>query len=94
MILREYANLGVDTEKDRTEVLRDIVNIRKDDIIQAKNLPQTYILGRKVGRIPASSADVIAGDKVGDFNVTLTHAYYLIDNAGTGTWVRSTVGTF
>jgi len=94
MNLKEYPSYTVQTLEDVIDVLRQVVFIRKDDIIQARNLPQVFVQGRKVGRVPSSSADIIAGDKIGDFNVTTTYAYYLVDNAGTGEWVRVAVGTF
>jgi hypothetical protein len=51
-------------------------------------------MGRKVGRVPSSSADVITGDKVGDFNYDISYIYVLVDNAGTGTWRRATLGSW
>jgi hypothetical protein len=37
---------------------------------------------------------VLSTDNVGDFNVTSTYAYFLINNSGTNEWVRIAVGTF
>lgn len=92
--LREYPNLNLDDEKDKALFIREVANIRKDDITQFQNIQNTFIAGRKVGRVPSSSIDVIDGDKVGDFNVTSTYAYFLIDNAGTGEWRRVAVSSW
>ncbi len=80
--------------KDVQEQLQKICNIRKSDITQFNNLQQIFVGGRKVGRIPSSSLDVITGDVIGDFNVNATYAYYLIDNAGTSEWRRVAVGSW
>lgn len=76
------------------EVIDFVTRQRVQDVREWDNLPQRFILGRKVGRVPSSSADVIAGDKVGDFNVTATYAYFLIDNGGTAAWRRVAVSSW
>lgn len=50
--------------------------------------------GRRVRRVPSASNDVISGDKIDDFNVTKDYAYFLVDNAGTGEWVRVALTTW
>lgn len=99
MILKEYPSYQANTLQEVIEHLRQINNIRKDDILQAKNLNNTYILGRKVGKIPTGSADVTAGDKIGDFNAAhdgfQAYAYFLIDNgSGTAQWHRTHLTTW
>lgn len=76
------------------KTLRFMLRTRAEDISATDNLTQKYILGRRVGRIPSSSADVIDGDKLNDFNVTATYAYFLINNAGTAAWRRVAVGSW
>ena len=85
--------------KDQTiagifEWLKYVVRARTDDIREFENLENIFVYGRKVGKIPSASNNVVADDKVGDFNVTATYAYYLIDNAGTAEWRRVAVGSF
>lgn len=92
--LKEYPYWEAETLEEIKSLLRDIARIRKDDITQFQNLQSTFIAGRKVGRVPSSSADVIDGDKIGDFNVTTTYAYFLVDNAGTGVWRRVAVSSW
>lgn len=92
MILKEYPNY--DVKRDAQELLTQICNIRKDDIVQAKNLDFTFVSGRKVGRIPSASNDVISGDKIGDLNYDSDYIYILVDNAGTGVWRRAALGSW
>lgn len=91
---KEYPNFVNPTPQEVKEQLRQIVNLRKDDITTISQLPQVFVLGRKVGKIPTDSADVVPEDKVGDFNVDASFAYYLIDNAGSPEWRRVAVGAF
>jgi hypothetical protein len=67
---------------------------RQQDVNDRKNFPNLFITGRRVVRVPSASNNVIAGDAVGDFNVTASFAYFLIANSGTPEWVRVAVGTF
>jgi hypothetical protein len=83
--------------KEETDILKGlqyIVRLRQDDVNAYNNLNNQFISGRKVGRIPSGSSDVIDGDVIGDFNVNATYAYFLIDNAGTAEWRRVAVGSW
>lgn len=94
VVFRDYPNWTPETLEDVKQHLREIENVRKDDITQVSNLVNIFVSGRKVGRIPSSSTNVIDGDKVGDFNVTDSFAYYLIDTGAGGEWRRVAVGAF
>jgi len=94
MIFREYPGYSLATLQDVIDILRVIVYLRKDDIKQAQNLNNIYILGRKVAKIPANSSDVSPTDRIGDISYTPTAMYVLVDNAGTPEWVKSTLSTF
>lgn len=74
--------------------LQKIAQIRGQDQTQWIDLKNQFISGRRVVRVPSASNDLLATDNIGDFNVTATFAYFLIDNAGTIEWVRIAVGTF
>ena len=76
------------------DAIRKIGQIRKDDQTSWLNLQNQFIAGRKVTRIPSASTNVLSTDNVGDFNVTSTYAYFLVNNSGTPEWVRVAVGTF
>lgn len=69
------------------------------DLTFFNGLPNTYVGGRKVLKVPASSSDITDPDGkidsfVGDMNVTTGFAYFCVNNAGTAEWVRIAVGTF
>ena len=74
--------------------LQKIAQIRQQDQTQWNGLAQQFISGRRVTRTPTASSNVLSTDNVGDFNVTSTYAYFLINNSGTNEWVRIAVGTF
>lgn len=73
--------------------LLQITRLRPQDASAIGNLPQQFVLGRKVNKVPASSTD-IADSQPGDFNVTPTFGYYCINNAGTAEWVQWAVSSF
>lgn len=85
---KDYPYWSAEKLDEVKEQLREICNIRKDDITQIQDLPNVFIGGRLVGRVPSSSADIVAGDKVGDINFTPSFMYVLVDNAGAGVWRR------
>jgi len=92
--MKLYPVLKDQTPQGIFEWLKFVVRARTDDVQEYNNLSNVFISGRKVGRIPTSSADVIAGDKIGDFSVDTTYAYFLVDNSGTGVWRRVAVGAW
>jgi hypothetical protein len=73
--------------------LLQITRLRPQDIAIIGNLPNQFIAGRKVNKIPASSTDV-TDSQPGDFNVTPTFAYYCINDSGTAAWVQWPVSSF
>lgn len=88
---KDYPYWPAETEDDVRRQLREITSVRKDDITQIGNLVNIFIQGRKVGKIPSASNDVTDGDKIGDYNVTDSYAYYLVESAGVGVWRRVAV---
>lgn len=73
--------------------INDVARIRRDDIGDYTNLPNIYMRGRKVGKIPTASNDVSASDKIGDFNYDANYMYLLVDNSGAA-WRRITLGAW
>lgn len=93
--MRDYPQLG--TSEDLPAVVKAIkmiAQIRDSDINDFKNLNKVLVSGRSTTRVPSSSADVIAGDVVGDFCPTATYLYILIPNAGSPVWRRITMGAW
>lgn len=93
MRLKDYPYWPAETLQHLIEQMRQICNVRKDDIIRIQNFDSTYVMGRTTYRVPSGSADIVDGDKVGDVVLTSSFVYYLVDN-GTPQWVRATLGTF
>lgn len=89
---KDYPYWSAESQDDIKEQLRQITNIRKDDIAQIQNLVSVFVSGRKVGKIPTSSADVDATDRLGDQNYDANYLYILIDNSGNAEWRRSALG--
>lgn len=87
-IFKDYPYYPVSNVEEIIEQLRQITNIRKDDISTIQNLPNVFLLGRKVGKIPSASNDVTNGDKLGDLSYSADFLYILVDNAGTAQWRR------
>jgi hypothetical protein len=77
-----------------TEKAAYVQRLREEDIENFNNLKNIFISGRKVGKIPTSSTDITAGDRVGDFNYTASHLYIVVDDAGSGEWRRIALGVF
>lgn len=85
---RDYPYWSGETLEDIKEQLRQITSLRKDDISVISQITGSFISGRRVGKIPASSIDVQPTDKVGDVNYDANYFYILIDDSGTPEWRR------
>lgn len=95
MILKDYPYYAPKNVEEIADQMLKIANIRKDDITQFTNLPNTFVGGRKVGKVPTSSADVNPNkDLVGDINYDASFLYILINNGGTAEWRRVAIGAF
>lgn len=88
--MRGYPDPFSDDIEDIATTVRAIVRLRAQDVSEFNNLPNVLIAGRKVGKIPTSSADVDPTDNVGDVSFALdgSYVYYLITNAGVASWRR------
>jgi len=64
-----YTNRHIVTLEDASAALEEITRTRREDVADFTNLPNIFMRGRRVGRVPSSSADVIDGDKDMDFNM-------------------------
>lgn len=88
IIFKDYPYWGASNLSEVIEQLRQITSLRKQDITAISQITGSFVSGRKVGKIPSSSADVAASDKVGDVNYTASYLYILVDNSGTPAWRR------
>lgn len=91
---KNYPYWDAKTLDDVIEQLRQITNLRKNDVTVISQIASSYISGRKVGKIPTSSTDVVATDRIGDVNYTASYLYILIDNEGTPAWRRVALGAW
>lgn len=91
---KDYPYWEAESEADVRTQLRQICNIRKDDISTIGNLPNTFIAGRKVGKIPTSSADVAETDRVGDINYDADYLYICVLDTGSAEWRRIALGSW
>jgi hypothetical protein len=79
--------------KNHTDVLLQISRIREEDITDRNTFPSIFMSGRKVGKIPTSSSDVSATDRVGDFNYDGSYLYLLVNSSG-AVWRRISLGAW
>ena len=77
-------------------VIRFIVRARDGDVTDNNNLPNIYMRGRRVGKIPTSSSNVVPDDKIGDFSFAVdgSYIYFLVSNAGSPQWRRAALATW
>lgn len=92
--MKQFPNMVVRNEADLYTLARYILKERENDINDFNNLQNIFMAGRKVGKIPTGSADVLATDRVGDFNYDASYLYILVDNGGTAVWRRSTLSAW
>lgn len=92
--MKLYPILKDETVKGIFDWLKYVVRARSEDVQEFNNLQNIFVAGRKIGKIPSASIDVSTEDKIGDFNVDATYAYYLINNSGTAEWRRVSVGSW
>ena len=92
--MKDYPANITETIPGLAMALRFICRLRGDDIREFKNLSQTFISGRRVAKVPSSST-ASADDRLGDFNVTSSYAYFCVDNgSGTAVWRRVAVSSW
>lgn len=70
----------VDVKKNPDLLLSYIQKERGNDIRDFQNLPEKFMSGRKVGKIPTNSSDIESSDRDGDFNYDSTY-FYICDGA-------------
>lgn len=94
MTIKPYNFNVLKTLQDAFDALQVIARERRNDVTEINGLPNKFMLGRKVGKIPATSADVEPTDSLGDFNYDASFMYLLVSNAGVNVWRRITLGSF
>ncbi len=92
--LKDYPYWPAENFADVQRQLREITNVRKDDITQFFNLSAIFVSGRSVGKSPVSSTDVDVADRIGDRSNDDSFFYILVDNGGAAEWRRVALGSF
>ncbi len=89
--MKTYPN----TPEKTTDLLKFIIRERNNTDVDAfNNLPQVFVSGRKVGKIPANSGDVSVTDVLNDVNWDDQYIYILTTDAlGDPAWGRSPLDT-
>jgi hypothetical protein len=90
--LKQYIN--VSRPEELVDFAKDVARKRLEDIANFNNLPNLFMAGRKVGKVPTGSADVTPSDRIGDFNYTTSYLYICVDNSGTAAWRRVALGSW
>ena len=76
--MQNYPSLISNTVSSIITTLRRIIELRKQDITDFNNLNQVFLSGRKVGKVPANSADITSGDRVLDWNYDNSYVYWVL----------------
>lgn len=92
--MRDYPKLQDSKPESFKTVLDFITRERGNDITDRNNLPNIFMSGRKVGKVPASSTDIAATDRFGDFNYTTAYMFLCVSDGSTATWRRFIGSTF
>lgn len=85
MSTKLYPSLIKKDLPELVDVIDYIIKERRNDVNDFKNLPDQYISGRKVGKIP-TSVTAAATDRLGDFSYDSDNLYFVVDNSGTAEW--------
>lgn len=72
----------------RESDLKSLSRSWEDMRIKFLGLKDVLLRGRKVTRVPSSSADVLATDVEGDISFSASYMYVLVNNGGTLVWRR------
>ena len=91
--MNNYPKIQDKTLEEVIKVIEVITKDRKNDVNDFNNLINVFISGRKVGKIPSSSADISNTDRLGDFNYDASYLYLCVDNGG-AVWRRVALGAW
>lgn len=84
----------VNRPEQLVDFAKDVARKRQEDIVEFNNLPNVFISGRKVAKVPTGSADVAPSDRIGDLNYDASYLYICVDDGGTAAWRRVALGSW
>lgn len=82
------------TKENAGDNLNVIARLRDQDIIDRNNFLSIFVSGRTVGKIPSSSADIAATDRIGDVSTDGNFNYYFVNISGIPEWRRIALGSW
>lgn len=88
--MKPFQQLITDDLQNHSAVLRSIARERLADVQDWDNLPERFVRGRKVAKVPSASTDT-TGSREGDFNYDTSYLYICVNNAGILTWRRASL---
>lgn len=99
MAKQPYVFIEEESLANLSQFCREVARLRGEDIEDFNNLANVFMRGRKVGKIPSSSADVDATqDRVGDFNYAtdsgVEYLYICVQVGSSAAWRRTVLGSF
>lgn len=80
--------------QNEKQIIEELANQWDELLIELEELPNRYLTGRKVNKVPSAYTDVVAGvDRENDFNWDAATGgfYVVVDNAGTLEWWVATL---
>lgn len=92
--MKPWPTIREGSQQEIVDFCRYISRSRQEDVAESVNFYNIFIQGRKVGKIPSSSADVVATDRVGDFNYSDSYLYLCVDSGGSAVWRRVALGSW
>lgn len=94
MTAKSWPVLKGDTPSEIYNWVQEVTRSREEDIGDFDQLPELYMRGRKVGKIPTNADDVTDEDQPADFNYDANYYYLLVETApNTVKWARWSIST-
>lgn len=97
--MKLYPKLNGSTMREIVDWINAVTSERMVDRQEFEGLPNILIRGRNRTLLsnratPSSSTDVVSTDAEGDFMVTTTYLYILVNNSGSYVWRRVALSSF
>lgn len=92
--LRQWPRLTNDETRSIASVLKFMIQERGNDISEFQNLPNIFVRGRKVSKVPVDSNDIEATDLEGDINYSGNTMWVCVNEGGLLKWKRITLASF
>lgn len=89
-----YPNVTNPTLADVLTFCLEVARTREQDLQDFYNLPNVFVKGRKVDKVPTGSSDVTDEDRAGDFNYDTSYMYVCVEDGSSVTWRRATLGSW